>query len=291
METIRNWRIYHPGRLFAVLVALGLMSLAVTAFLTARVRLPGEETLAAGYRRNQAVYVPMRDGVEVAVDIWLPPDLRAGMRVPVLLETTRYWPAYRPGWLFRVLVALHLKRPDNLLYPELLYFSRHGFAVIIADARGSGASGGDRITELSPDEITDLGELIDWAARQPWSNGRVGTFGVSYLGNTAELAAVSNHPALRAVATFYNDFDMILGLARLGGVYDVAVISPSEFGKCAVKHGDGNNHRGALGRAIQRLLFGVGNPSHAVDRDAWTVARGGRGVRRVCYVQSLHTSL
>ena len=208
------------------LAALGLASLAVTAFLTVRVRLPGEETVPAGYRRNQAVYVPMRDGVEIAVDVWLPPELSAGMRVPVLLETTRYWRAYRPGWLIRVLVALHLKRPDNLLYPELLYFSRHRFAVIIADARGSGASGGDRVTELSPDEITDLGELIGWAARQPWSNGRVGAFGASYLGNTAELAAVSNHPALRAVATLYNDFDMILGLARPGGVYDFGVIQP-----------------------------------------------------------------
>ena len=215
------------GRRIALgLAALGLASLAVTAFLTARVRLPGEERVPAGYRRNQAVYVPMRDGVEIAEDIWLPPELRAGARVPVLMQTTRYWRAYRPGWLFRVLVALHLKGPDNLLDPQVLFFSRQGFAVIIADARGSGASGGTRITELSPDEITDLGELIGWAARQPWSNGRVGTFGASYLGNTAELAAVSEHPALRAVATLYNDFDMMLGWARPGGVYDVGVMQP-----------------------------------------------------------------
>jgi putative CocE/NonD family hydrolase len=208
------------------LVALGLASLAVTAFLMARVRLPGEGRVPAGYRRNQAVYVPMRDGVEIAVDIWLPPELRAGARVPVLMQTTRYWRAYRPGWLFRVLVALHLKRRDNLLNSQALFFSRQGFAVIIADARGSGASGGTRITELSPDEITDLGELIGWAARQPWSNGRVGTFGVSYMGNTAELAAASEHPALLAVATLYNDFDMMLGLARPGGVYDVEGMQP-----------------------------------------------------------------
>jgi len=106
------------GRRIALgLAALGLASLAVTALLTARVRLPGEERVPAGYRRNQAVYVPMRDGVEIAEDIWLPPELRAGARVPVLMQTTRYWRAYRPGWLFRVLVALHLKGPDNLLDP------------------------------------------------------------------------------------------------------------------------------------------------------------------------------
>ena len=208
------------------LAALGLMSLAVTAFLTAHVRLPGEERVPAGYRRNQAVYVPMRDGVEIAVDIWLPPELRAGARVPVLMATTRYWRAYRPGWLFRVFVALHLKRPDNLLGSQVLFFTRQGFAVIIADARGSGASDGTRITELSPDEITDLGELIGWAARQPWSSGRVGTFGGSYGGNTAELAAVSEHPALHAVTALCNDFDIMLGYARPGGVYDVGVIQP-----------------------------------------------------------------
>jgi hypothetical protein len=203
---------------------LGLAFVAVTAFLTSRVRLPGEERVPAGYRRNQAVYVPMRDGVEIAVDIWLPPQLRVGERVPVLMQATRYWRAWQPGWLFRVLVVLHLKRPDNLLDPQVQFFSRQGFAVILADARGSGASGGTRITELSPDEITDLGELIGWAARQPWSNGRVGTFGMSYLGDTAELAAASKNPALRAVAPLYNDFDIILGWARPGGVYDVSVL-------------------------------------------------------------------
>jgi len=168
----------------------------------------------------------MRDGVEIAVDIWLPPDLRAGARVPVLMQTTRYWRAYRPGWLFRVLVAFHLKRPDNLLDPQVLLFSRQGFAVITADARGSGASGGTRITELSPDEITDLGELIGWVSRQPWSNGRVGTFGGSYSGNTAELAAVSEHPALHAVAPLDNDFDIMLGWARPGGVYNAGAMQP-----------------------------------------------------------------
>jgi predicted acyl esterase len=44
-----------------------------------------------------------------------------------------------------------------------------------------------------------MGEVAAWAARQPWSNGRVGTFGISYDGNTAELAAAVDQPAIRAV--------------------------------------------------------------------------------------------
>jgi putative CocE/NonD family hydrolase len=87
------------------------------------------------------------------------------------------------------------------------YFNRSRFAVIVADARGSGASGGNRVVEYSPAEVADLGEVAAWAGRQPWSNGRVGAFGVSYDGNTAELAAVLNKPALHAVMPPYGDFD------------------------------------------------------------------------------------
>jgi hypothetical protein len=73
-------------------------SLVTLAVLTARLRIPGEDIVPAGYRRNQALYVKMRDGVEIAVDIWLPPDLQKDERVPVLLRTTRYWRAEQPLW-------------------------------------------------------------------------------------------------------------------------------------------------------------------------------------------------
>jgi len=59
--------------------------------------------------------------------------------------------------------------------------------VVLVDARGSGASGGKRVVEYSPAEVADMGEVAAWIARQAWSSGRVGTFGVSYDGNTAEL--------------------------------------------------------------------------------------------------------
>jgi putative CocE/NonD family hydrolase len=49
---------------------------------------------------------------------------------------------------------------------------------------------------------------------------------MSFIGNTAELAAASEHPALHAVLLLYNDFDIMLGWARPGGIYDQAVIQP-----------------------------------------------------------------
>ena len=204
-------------------VAIIVLAAIMVAVLTARVTLPGEELVPAGLRRNQAVYVKMRDGVQIAVDIWLPADLRANERVPVLMQTTRYWRTNEIGWAFRALTALH-RAPAELPDPRTEYFNNRRFAMLLVDARGSGASEGVRVSEYSPNEIADLGEVAGWAARQPWSNGRVGTWGISYDGNTAELSAVPNNPAIRAVAPLYDDFDTMLGLERPGGVYDVGMI-------------------------------------------------------------------
>lgn len=159
----------------------------------------------------------MRDGVEIAVTILLPPDLKAGERVPVLMQTTRYWRSRQIGWGMRVMAALHLFNPADLADPLSAYFNQRQFAVMVVDARGTGASGGRVAIEFPPVEIADVGQVAAWAAHQPWSNGRVGTFGVSYDGNTAELAAAANQPAIRAVMPLYDDFDP-QALIQPGGV-------------------------------------------------------------------------
>src|SRR5690349_20591250 len=147
-----------------LIIIIGLFaSCLIVVALASSVRLPGEERVPAGFRRNQAVYVQMRDGVEIAVDIWLPPNLKKDERVPVLLRTTRYWRAEQPRWLLRVLVGLHQDPPTELLSKLNLELADRNFVVILADARGSGASGGSRQSEFSPDEIQDLGELVQWA--------------------------------------------------------------------------------------------------------------------------------
>jgi uncharacterized protein len=145
-------------RIGLTIVAIVVLSAIVVAVLTVRVKLPGEETVPAGLRRNQAVYVKMRDGVQIAADIWLPPDLRANERVPVLMQTTRYWRATRIGWALRALFALHIAPPEAVIDRRVSYFNNRRFAVLVADARGSGASEGVRVSEYSPDEIADLGE-------------------------------------------------------------------------------------------------------------------------------------
>jgi len=202
-------------------IAVGVLSLVLVALLAAvivaeRTKLPGEAMTPAGIRQSTSEYVKMRDGVEIAVTVDLPADLKGGERVPVLMRTTRYWRTPQIGWVWRLLIGLHQATPPDEL-EDRAYFNQRHFAVMAVDARGSGASGGRRAMEWSPDEVADMGEVAGWAARQPWSNGRVGTFGVSYDGNTAELAAAANQPAIRAVMPLYDNFDVLWAI-QSGGV-------------------------------------------------------------------------
>ena len=116
-------------------------------------------------------------------------------------------------WLERVGLG-----PDDL--QEGPMWAEAGYALVLVDVRGSGASYGQWEVIWSEREIADLGEIMDWIIAQPWSNGKVGAYGVSYDGNTAELMASLQHPALKAVAPQYSDFDVYNGLVRPGGVFN-----------------------------------------------------------------------
>lgn len=192
---------------------LGLV--AATFVLAATAHDVGDDVVATGEKRNRAVYVSMRDGVQIAVDIWLPPKLANGEKVPALIHATRYVRATAPGLLAKAAIALGKYSSLDLPLRAIL---ESGYAVILVDARGSGASTGRRTIEWSPDELADYGEIIDWIVRQPWSNGRVGGWGVSYDGNTAEMLAATGRPAVKAVAPLYDDYDAPMDLAMPGGV-------------------------------------------------------------------------
>ncbi len=165
--------------------------------------------------RNQALHVPMRDGVRIAVDVWLPAGIEPGTRLPTMMRATRYWRA-------RHLPGAPLEGASN--FAEAEQWNGAGYALVLVDARGSGASFGIRRFELAEDEVRDYGEMADWIVAQPWSNGRVGAYGVSYAGNTAEMLAVSQNPAVKAVAPLFNDFDNFGHLVFPGGVLTVGFL-------------------------------------------------------------------
>ncbi len=94
-------------------------------------------------------------------------------------------------------------------------------ALVVVDARGTGASFGMRTGELGEREIKDYGELIGWIAAQPWSNGRVGVWGTSDEGQAAELIAGLGPARLQAhlvaVAALFSPYDPYRELFYPGG--------------------------------------------------------------------------
>ncbi len=176
---------------------------------------PSESAPVSELVRNQALYVPMRDGVRIAIDVWLPEGVDPAAKLPTLIRATRYWRAQDR-------VGVPLAEASN--FDEAERWNGAGYALVLVDARGSGASFGIRRFELAEDEVRDYGEVVDWIVAQSWSNGRVGAYGVSYAGNTAEMLAVNQHPAVKAVAPLFNDFDNFGHLIFPGGVLTVGFL-------------------------------------------------------------------
>ncbi len=75
------------------------------------------------------------------------------------------------------------------------YFPQFGYAVLMMDLRGTGKSGGC-LDHLGPNDKSDIKAVVEWAATQPWSNGRVGLVGHSYVGSTPQVAAAGNPKGL-----------------------------------------------------------------------------------------------
>jgi len=119
--------------------------------------------------------VSMRDGVHLDTNVFLP---AGGHRVSALLVRTPYG-----------------KGVD--LFPGYPAFLEHGYAVVTQDVRGRFASEG--LFDSIHNEGSDGSETIDWIARQPWSNGRVGMVGGSYLGIVQWKTAILGNPHLKAI--------------------------------------------------------------------------------------------
>lgn len=126
---------------------------------------------------QQNVAVPMRDGIVLRADILLP---RPKGRFPTLVYRTPY------------------DKEDALKnYTTFRHAVERGYAVVVQDVRGRYASGGNFAAYQN--EGRDGYDTIEWAARQPWSDGNVGTFGLSYPGAVQWLAAVESPSHLKAM--------------------------------------------------------------------------------------------
>lgn len=151
----------------------------------------------AAHLEMKNVAVPMRDGVVLRADIWLP---KAEGRFPTLVYRTPYGKENAPKeW------STFEKLPAQ------------GYAVVIQDVRGRYASGGEFLPYQN--EGKDGYDTIEWAAQQAWSDGNVGTFGLSYPGAVQWLAAVENPPHLKAMVPAMT-FSTPRNFFYSGGLFD-----------------------------------------------------------------------
>lgn len=129
---------------------------------------------AAGIIIQQNVPVTMRDGTVLRADIYRP---AAPGKYPVLLERTPYNKAGEVENAYKI--------------------AQHGYVVIIQDCRGRYASAGEWYTFKH--ESADGYDTVEWAAALPYSNGKVGMFGGSYVGATQMLTAIAHPPHLAGI--------------------------------------------------------------------------------------------
>lgn len=165
----------------------------------------------AGYERESR-YVTVRDGTRLAVNIYRPADDGAAVSgpLPVIFAFTPYRARYRDkdGAIREIALT------DRLAMRSLI---RAGYVVAVADVRGKGASFGHRFGFQSRQEAEDGRDLIEWLAAQPFSSGKIGMVGCSYLGGTTFQTTVLAPPSLRASFIGASDIDKY-GFVANGGI-------------------------------------------------------------------------
>lgn len=155
--------------------------------------------------RAEQALIPMPDGVRLSATLYHPDSAAIGERFPAILE---YLPYRKDDGTL----------PDDLAkYPFVV---SRGYVGVRVDIRGTGRSEGrppDR--EYSEQEQLDAVEVIAWLARQPWCNGNVGMWGISWGGFNSIQIAARRPPALKAIVPlmatedlFQDDVHFIDGL-------------------------------------------------------------------------------
>jgi uncharacterized protein len=173
-------------------------------------------------------YVTMRDGCRLAVDAYVPQSINSSSAptFPTIVLFTPYYRRFklRPGGVGEV-------NPNTGKFRD--FFVPRGYAVVVVDVRGTGASFGTRDSFRSPREREDSRAIADWIVAQPWSNGVIGATGISYVGAASDFLASTGHPAVKAIAPISSVWDTYtdnyfpggIQLKSLTKVYDELMIA------------------------------------------------------------------
>ena len=198
VRMIHKSQVHLPGML-AMLIALAFPSAALAAWP------PSEGRGACAVTKETDVPATMRDGVILRADVYRP---KTDKPVPVILMRTQY------GKAAAQVQPARFQTPD--------WFASHCYLVVIQDIRGQGASDGV-FYEYAHDR-DDGYDTVEWAARLPGSNGKVGMYGSSYVGATQWLAATATPPSLKAIVPSNTASDYYDGWTYEDGAFRLAFI-------------------------------------------------------------------
>ena len=141
--------------------------------------------------------VPMRDGTQLATDIYRLAERGAAPAIVLRLPYDK----------------------ESRVSPEMMAFVQAGYVVVMQDTRGRFASEGEFNANFQ--EINDGADCYQWVAQQPWCNGRIGTLGGSYLGQSQWLAAPHMPEAVKAMCVLIAPVDHYSDIAYRGGVLNL----------------------------------------------------------------------
>ncbi len=190
-------------------------------------------------------YLTLTDGRRLAYDLILPTrnGIVAEQRLPVLFKYTPYLrrftvfdgtgkniiaDLFNLGWKERSALRLRYWFSKRSRFmdaldrdPWLATMVKHGYAVVVVEMPGTGASFGRGGSTFAA-SARDASEIIDWIAAQPWSDGKIGMYGDSWQGQTQFAAASTGNPHLKAIFPVATFFDQYISVIYAGGVYNKA---------------------------------------------------------------------
>lgn len=163
----------YKNKLKSVTTICFAIGVLIPLVATAQQRWPNMPEITTEIRKEKSIFVPMRDGVRLSTDLYFPEGVDG--KLPVILVRTPYGKdgTYPYGGMIPLLV-------------------QQGYIVAIQDARGRYESEGKYRARYW--DRKDGYDMVDWLVDQPWTNGKVATFGCSYLGETQITLAAEKHP-------------------------------------------------------------------------------------------------
>ncbi len=189
----------------------------------------------AGIKKIFDVKVPTRDGSYLLADVYRPLDEG---RYPVILRLSVYGKAFGTGsicspedylrsekredaWFQerRKGLAPSLRYAENVVSANTMDWVPRGYVLVRVDCRGVGRTPG-KLNPFSKREAEDYFDVIEWAAVQPWSSGKVGLHGASYAATIQWNVAALGPPSLKAMIPWTGDADSYRDLSYPGGIFN-----------------------------------------------------------------------